>query len=373
MISIKDIKNTLSEFTYNLGNLCKSSKVNKWSEHKPVNSPKLTPLSNQDYYDIDCGYNITTFMQPQLMLNALQDSNTNLWEYIARESPYRISDFDQYDHNTVAPLQLDFVNMNSGKVGDVLHIGYTSDIQHIVNNYATFRNASSTADLVLLIFERGKQYDQSGTQSVYIYKVCQLLDFDGERIPLKISNDLQVGNYTAVPCMSSATYRFEAQETYRYNPNSEIIAGTWYPFPPHAKVDFSVTTTSPTSLDFFNYFDLDQFEACDFTYTNYNYELRDISFTNYLVYSPYNSTRQFSVLVEYYYTNCATPVLLGQAYRIFTQDNVLETININYRDTITVITSARLEEDMISIEQRVSITSLGETQTKTFARTIEKS
>lgn len=372
MISIKDIKNTLSEFTYNLGNLCKSNKVNKWSEHKPVNSPKLTPLSNQDYYDIDCGYNITTFMQPQLMLNALQDSNTNLWEYIARESPYRISDFDQYDHNTVAPLQLNFVNMNSGKVGDVLHIGYTGDIQHIVNNYATFRNASSTADLVLLIFERGKQYDQSGTQSVYIYKVCQLLDFDGERIPLKISNDLQVGDYTAVPCMSSATYRFEAQETYRYNPNSEIIAGVWYPFPPHAKVDFSVTTTSPSTSDYFNYFSVDMFTSVDFTYTNYNYELRDITFTNYVVYSPPSRTKQFTVTIEYYYTNCAQPVLLGQMSRTFNFDNTLETATINYRDVITVITSARLEEDIISLEQRVHISSGGETQHKIFSRTLEK-
>ena len=52
MISIKDIKNTLSEFTYNLGNLCKSSKVNKWSFYKPVNRPNMTQLSDSDFYAV---------------------------------------------------------------------------------------------------------------------------------------------------------------------------------------------------------------------------------------------------------------------------------------------------------------------------------
>ena len=88
---------------------------------------------------------------------------------------------------------------------------------------------------------------------------------------------------------------------------------------------------------------------------------------------PPSRTKQFVVTIEYYYTNCAQPVLLGQMSRTFNFDNTLETATINYRNTITCITSARLEEDMISIEQRVYITSGGETQHKIFSRTLEKS
>ena len=372
-ISIKEVRNKLSEFTYNLGSLCRSTKICAWSFHKPINSPKMTQLSDQDLYDANDGFNIWSFQQPQLMLNELQNTSTTLWTYDERLAPFRLSDFIEYDHYAIPPLELNFVNNNSGAHGDVLHIGYTGDIQNIVNNWALYRNVSSTADLILLIYERGKEYDQSGMQSVYIYKVCQLLDFDGERIPLKIANDLAVGEYTAVPCISTATYRFEAQETYRYNPNSEIISGQWFPFPPYSKINFSVTEVSPTHLDFFSLFDFSRFEAVNFTYNANNYELSLISFNHYVEYYQYNNTRQFGVSIEYWYTNTATPVMLGSAYRTFNADNIIEQININYRDTIAVITAARLEEDIISIEQRVSVTSLGETQTQTFTYSIEKS
>lgn len=372
-ISIKEVRNKLAEFTYNLGSLCRSNKINKASFYKPINSPKMTQLSDQDLYDANDGFNIWSFQQPQLMLNELQNTSTTLWTYNERLSPFRLSDFIEYDHYAIPPLELNFINNNSGAHGDVLHIGYTGDIQNIVNNWALYRNVSSTADLILLIYERDKEYDQSGMQSVYIYKVCQLLDFDGERISLKIANDLAVGEYTAVPCISTATYRFEEQETYRYNPNSEIISGQWFPFPPYSKINFSVTEVSPTHLDFFSLFNFNWFEAVDFTYTPNNYELRDITFHHYVEYMPYNATRQFGVSIEYWYTNCATPVMLGSAYRTFNRDNVIETININYRDTITVITGARLEEDIISIECRVTINSLGEYQSNTFTYSLEKS
>ena len=88
---------------------------------------------------------------------------------------------------------------------------------------------------------------------------------------------------------------------------------------------------------------------------------------------PPSRTKQFVVTIEYYYTNCAQPVMLGQMSRTFNFDNTLETATINYRDVITVITSARLEEDIIGLEQRVYISSGGETQNKIFTRTLEKS
>lgn len=372
-INIRDIKNQIYEHTYNLGSLCKSHNINAYSFYKPITSPKLTALTDQDYYDANDGFNLWTFSQPQLMLNELQDTSTTLWTYEEREAPFRISDFIQYNHSAVKPLELSFIGNNSGKHGDTIHIAYTGDIQSIVNNWALYRNASSIGDLILLIFERGTQYNESGMQSVYIYKVCQLLDFDGERLPLKISDDLAVGEYTAVPCMSTATYRFNAQETYRYNPNSETITGTWFPFPPYSYINFSVTQTSPSHLDFFNLFDFGRFEAVDFTYTPNNFELRDITFTNYVEYYPYNATRQFSVTIEYWYTNCSPHVLLGQVYRTFNADNILEQIHIVYRDTINITSDAQLNDDIISIEQRVSITSLGDNQSETYSRRLEKS
>ena len=374
-ITIRDIKNTLSEFTYNLGNLCKSIKVNKWSFYKPVTSPKLTQLTTQDYYNLDDGFNLWNFSNPFDMLHELQNSSSNLWTYKDREAPFRLSDFWSYEHYAQSLLEFEFVGMNTGTFGATLKIQTSTDIQGIVNNWYTPRQLSSTGDLVLLVFERGKQYDASSMGTVGIYKVCQFMNYDGDDIRFKIpdASAIQSGDYTLVPCISTATYRLNDGEYYYYNSNNETWAGLWFAFPAHAKLNFAITQTSPSHLDFFSLFNFDRFEGVDFNYTPNNYELRDITFTNYVEYYTYNSTRQFSVTIEYYYTNCAQPVLLGQAYRTFNADNILEQININYRDTITTITHARLEDDIISIEQRVSITSLGETQQKTYSRTLEKS
>lgn len=374
-ISIKDIKNTLSEWTFNLGSLCKSNKINKASFYKPINSSKMTQLTTQDYYNADDGYNLWNFSNPFDMLHELQDNNSNLWTYTEREAPFRLSDFWSYEHYAQPLFEFDFVGMNTGTFGETLKIQTSTDIQGVVNNWYTPRQLSSTGDLVLLVFERNKQYDASSMGTVGIYKVCQLMNYDSDDIRFTIpsSSAMQTGEYTLVPCITTATYRLNDGEYYYYNSNNETWVGQWFAFPKHASLNFSITQTSPTHLDFFSLFNFNWFEAVDFTYTANNYELRDITFHNYVEYMPYNSTRQFGVSIEYWYTNCAQPVMLGSAYRTFNADNIIEQININYRDTITVITGARLEEDIISIEQRVSITSLGETQTQIYNRSIEKS
>jgi len=374
-ISIKDIKNQLAEFTYNLGNLCKSNKVNKWSFHKPINSPKLTQLSDSDYYAADDGFNLWNFNNPFDMLHELQSNNSNLWTYNERLAPFRLSDFWDYSHYAQTLFEFEFVGNNTGTFGTTLRLQTSTDIQNVVNNWHTPSQLSSTGDLILLIFERGKQYDASSMGTVGIYKVCQFMNYDGDDIRFTIpsSSAIQAGEYSIVPCISTATYRLEDGEYYYYNSNTETWVGLWFAFPKHAQLNFTITQTSPSTSDYFNYFTVDMFTAVDFTYTNYNYELRDITFTNYIEYSPPSRTKQFTVTIEYYYTNCAQPVMLGQMSRTFNIDNLVETATINYRDTITCITSARLEEDMISIEQRVHISSGGETQHKNFSRTLEKS
>lgn len=374
MVSIKDIKNTLSEFTYNLGSLCKSNKINKWSFYKPVTSSKMTQLSTQDYFDADDGFNLWDFTNPFDMMHELQDSTSHLWEYEEREAPFRLSDFWSYEHYAQTLFEFEFVGMNTGTFGETLKLQTSTDIQGVVNNWATPRTLSSTGDLVLLVFERGKQYDSSGMGTVGLYKVCQFMNYDGGDIRFTIpsSSAIQTGDYTLVPCITTATYRLNDGEYYYYNSNTETFAGRWFAFPKHAYLNFSITQTSPTHIDFFSLFNFSQVEAVDFTYTDYNYELRDISFTNYVIYSPYNSTRQFGVSIEYWYNNTSRPVMLGSAYRTFTADNILEQISINYRDTITVITGARLDEGIMSIEQRITIYSLGESQSKTYTISAEK-
>lgn len=377
MIGIKEIKAQLSEWTYNLGELCRSNKINKYSFHKPINSPKLTQLSDSDYYAADDGFNLWNFNNPFDMLHELQSNNSTLWTYNARLEPYRLSDFWDYNHYAQTLFEFTFVGNNAGTFGDVLRLQTSTDIQSVVNNWHTPAQLSSTGDLILLVFERGKQYDASSMGTVGIYKVCQFMNYDGDDIRFKIpsSSAIQTGEYTIFPCISTATYRLNDQEYYVYNSNNEIWPGLWFAFPKHAQMNFTITQTSPAHSDYFAYFDFNEFEGVDFLYTPNNYELTDITFTNYIVYSPPSRTKTFDVTIEYYYYNVSNPagyVLLGQAFRHFTFDNVLETVPINYRNTIAVVNDARLTEDIISITQKVYISSGGEQQIKEFSRTLEK-
>jgi hypothetical protein len=331
-------------------------------------------LSDSDYYAADDGFNLWNFNNPFDMLHELQSNNSNLWTYNERLAPFRLSDFWDYNHYAQTLFEFEFVGNNTGTFGTTLRLQTSTDIQNVVNNWHTPAQLSSTGDLILLVFERGKQYDASSMGTVGIYKVCQFMNYDGDDIRFTIpsSSAIQTGEYTIVPCISSATYRLEDGEYYVYNSNTETWVGMFFAFPPHAQLNFTITSTSPSTSDYFAYFDFDMFTAVDFTYQPSNYELSLISFNNYIEYTPPSRTKQFTVTIEYYYTNCAQPVLLGQMSRTFNIDNLVETATINYRDTITCITSARLEEDMISIEQRVYITSGGETQQKIFSRTLSK-
>ena len=380
-ISIQWVKNELREFSTNLGTLCKSTKINPYSFYKPLISPKLTKLTDSEIYALDDGFNLYTFNQPGLMMYELQRNNSNLWKYQQlEEGPYRLSDFDGYIHYAPTMFQFEFVNNNNGTFGDTLRISCNTDIMNVVSNWATPAPLSSTGDFVLLVFQRGKTFDASGYTTTGIYKVSSLLDFDQDHINFKIPADsetgIDVGEYTLVPCISTATYRIEDGDYAWYNPNSEPWYGQWFAFPPHAQLNFTITQTSPSTSDYFAYFDVDQFEGVDFTYNPSNYELSLISFTNYIQYTPPSRTKTFGVTIEYYYNNVSNPagyVLLGQTYKTFNFDNVLETVSINYRDTITVVTDARLLDDIINITQKVYISSGGEQQIKEFSRTLEKS
>jgi hypothetical protein len=93
-ITDTDVRNALSESTYDLFTLCISTLINKWSKYKPVRGDR----------DYDFGFDTLTGT-----LNALP---ANAWGYLkprggswggSPDEPGRLDDFRGYNHSAIAP------------------------------------------------------------------------------------------------------------------------------------------------------------------------------------------------------------------------------------------------------------------------------
>lgn len=99
-VDLRDVAACLGESALDVGALCRSARINKWSRHKPVNISKVKPLTEEDFVGGYDGYYYGLKMSSGL--DQLQDLLNMDFEYDGPhgglESPYRILDFDGYDH-----------------------------------------------------------------------------------------------------------------------------------------------------------------------------------------------------------------------------------------------------------------------------------
>ena len=102
-ITVSLVAQTLGVGTTDVGRICTSERINKWSRQKPNIYPSLSPTMDQvaaaanGYY----GFNLSSAR----IRNAadIQGMTTNVWEYNpptgGADSPYRLGDFRGYNHN----------------------------------------------------------------------------------------------------------------------------------------------------------------------------------------------------------------------------------------------------------------------------------
>jgi hypothetical protein len=135
-ISVSLIKATLGESSNKISELCKSSKINKWSKFKPVglSSSQIFNLSNlsQVMKAADCGFSFELFNNIMDCYNSAVDLglNADTWLYNKKpnggeNSPYCQGYFRQYDHNAVKPFVFDMSNAIDINTGEKI---YYSDI-----------------------------------------------------------------------------------------------------------------------------------------------------------------------------------------------------------------------------------------------------
>ena len=108
-----------------VGTLCSSTKINKWSKWKPISIAKVTGLTESDLQSANYGLSIPA---------ADSDDGTYLsqtWGYIkptgGANSPYRLGDFRAYEHAAVLPFNLIMPNYIAvGSSGVVAKITFPS-------------------------------------------------------------------------------------------------------------------------------------------------------------------------------------------------------------------------------------------------------
>lgn len=102
-ISTTLVANTIGEGSNDVGTLCTSNKINKWSFRKPIRLSKNSAITDSDVWSVNAGLNIPVYTNAVTMLNSKNSGEK--WGYIrpigGSYSPYRIGDFREYDNDAV--------------------------------------------------------------------------------------------------------------------------------------------------------------------------------------------------------------------------------------------------------------------------------
>src|SRR5574344_2027594 len=97
-ISTTLVSQTIGVASRDVGTLCSSSLINKWSKYKPVIYPVVSTTGITDWWkaaDGNCGLSITEYSNINDLVAAI--TNGVVWEYNKPtggiSSPYRLGDF----------------------------------------------------------------------------------------------------------------------------------------------------------------------------------------------------------------------------------------------------------------------------------------
>ena len=103
-VNTDDVKATIGENSHDVGTLCLSSKINRWSKYKPVEYP--SPDSVTNYWqgtDGKNGLHIDMNADHTYTVDFVRSfyNNPNNWGYVHPQGFLRLTDFDGYNHNSL--------------------------------------------------------------------------------------------------------------------------------------------------------------------------------------------------------------------------------------------------------------------------------
>lgn len=116
---------TIGSASRDVGTLCSSPLINKWSKYKPVIYPVISTTSITNFWKSNDGYCGFSIQQYTDIDSLLADNTTWVYNkpYGTINSPYRIGDFRGYEHTSVIPFDVLIPNaIEAGSSGNLIKL-----------------------------------------------------------------------------------------------------------------------------------------------------------------------------------------------------------------------------------------------------------
>lgn len=234
-VSVADVMTALGVASTDVGRLCSNqhNMVNRWSFFKPIRHPKITPLTDAEFFEADGGLTITAYSRATTLYNAKIAGET--WGYSPPTggvlTPFRLSDFKGYDHNAVTPFL--FETPNTPQINANFRLDCTNEFMDILQ-YGSFDEFTGV-DLQRL--QLGVLFSETTSipnkQSVYYYQVTGvfLLDEIASRINLPLNPAyFSIGQiYDIIPVLTMADI-YQPNQFYLLS-QTDPDMGSWIMFP----------------------------------------------------------------------------------------------------------------------------------------------
>lgn len=109
-ISTTLVGNAIGLASRDVGVLCSSSLINKWSKNKPVRYNTTSPITDSQRKEVNYGLDIKQYTAAELNNNTIYS-----WNYLRPRGGnyneyYRLGDFRGYNHQSTEPLKFEFPN-----------------------------------------------------------------------------------------------------------------------------------------------------------------------------------------------------------------------------------------------------------------------
>ncbi len=225
-ISVAMVKAELGASTNDVGRLCIHPNVNKWSKWKPVRHRSLTPITETQLEAVGYGIKMPIYSNVQAYVNGLTllPKVDPAWEYEMAAggltSPYRLTDFTNYDKNAVVPFGLFNVTKQASKTGG----------SPIITGTIGFVEGSDPYQLRLQDFDFGNRrfamaYRSTSSPSTVYTVVAPTVGVFSVDLNVN-SPSLAVGTYTAFLFMTNNVGGVTNILGFEGHPEPNIVSGT---------------------------------------------------------------------------------------------------------------------------------------------------
>lgn len=238
-VQYEDIQLALGTSANDIGQLCQSEFINRWSFKKPVRKNKWFEMTEDDFFSVDDGFVIPSYNSARDCAADVFNGNAD-WEYqrprgLSYNEQFRTLDFNGYDHNAAPWFTLGFTGTTDIELGETIHFTLEKDLYWLVRNFSKWSfviNSSGVPisgklDVGFLL--------KSSYNEIYYYKICDWIDFtDYDKMlnivfPADESEGIPVGTYQVVPVLTTDT-RHKSKAFY-FPPTTETTTYTWYSIP----------------------------------------------------------------------------------------------------------------------------------------------